>query len=760
MARHFKLSTLRSFALAVFATGMCSGTAGLAQNTELRPRIPVAIDNTQRVALAGTHPHQAIAADDAGAVPPDTHLRGMSLAFSRTVAQQTSLDRLAAAQQNPASPLYHRWLTTAQFAAHYGAADADIAAVATWLESKGFSVDSVSHSRGRISFSGSAVSVANAFDARLHYYQAASETARHFAPSTDISIPAALASAVLTVSNLSNYRPLPQIIVRSPRQVPQDNFTALSGNVFLDPPTVAGIYDVQSVYQRGYDGTGQTIAIVGQSAVLPQDLANFQTANGLAVEPQSLNLIPGTGASTIVAGDEMESDLDLEFASAMAPGASVAFYYTGPDGGGVYQALEYVIDNNLARIISVSYATCEMPGLGSYIESIDALLEQGAVQGQTVVVASGDDGSTACMAFMVPEAVGHAPLVDYPASSPWVVALGGTEFPAADLTNDPINQTYWAPPVGDSVHAIPLGYIPETVWNDAQGMWAGGGGASVYEPLPLWQTGVPGIPGGTQRLVPDISLAASPIYPGYFIYSTNADGKSLPLQIGGTSAAAPVFAGLLAVLNQVKGYTVGQGLINPTLYLLASNPATYATAFHDVTVGDNTCTNVACDVGVQNTVYLAGVGYDEASGLGSIDFAKLVAAWPEATDNSAVTTTTALAISSLTPVYGDNRRESPRVRQGQQLWRGNAEPFHAHLSLQRQLFGLRYLRRSKRILSLDLNHRALHRHGNAKRYGLDCLAGCHHLRLRRESDCYSLQRRCWRYDRRLCELHRRPDHSR
>jgi hypothetical protein len=159
------------------------------------------------------------------------------------------------------------------------------------------------------------------------------------------------------------------------------------------------------------------------------------------------------------------------------------------------------------------------------------------------------------------------------------------------------------------------------------------------ELLPAWQIGVPGIPGGTQRLVPDLSLASSAINPGYLICSTdpavsegsgscNAGffvGANLPsvTEVGGTSVAAPIFAGLVAVLNQVKGYAGGQGLLNPVLYTLASDPAIYAAAFHDITEGGNNCTRAICGVGPQTTDYLAGVGYDEASGLGSIDFANL-----------------------------------------------------------------------------------------------------------------------------------------
>jgi hypothetical protein len=664
MARHLKCFILTHFALCVVVT--CS--TGLAQTSTSRPRIVTMIDNTHRAALPGTHPSRARSADDIGAVASDFQLRGVTLVFSRTAAQQTALDQLATAQQDTSSPLYHHWLSSEQFAARFGAADADIATASRWLESEGFRVDSVSRSRSRIFFSGTAGNVSHAFGVALHHYKAKSETTSHFAPSTSLSIPAALAPAVMTVVNLSNYRPVSNIVAGRHKTLPL--VTPVQADVFLTPPGVATVYDVKPIYESGCNGSGQLIAVVGQSAVVAQDLANFQVALGVPIKPQSLNLVPGSGASAIRTMDEAEGDLDLEYTSAMAPGASVAYYYSG-DSGDAITAAEYVIDNNLAQILSISFGFCEVPGDEQYVASIDAVLEQGAVQGQTIVVASGDNGSTACNGFGegAPASLRYTPAVSYPGSSPWVVSMGGTEFPAADVTMSPINETYWTPPSGDDPLAAPISYIPETVWNDTySGNDAGGGGASIMELLPAWQIGVPGIPGGTQRLVPDLSLASSAINPGYLICSTdpavsegsgscNAGffvGANLPsvTEVGGTSVAAPIFAGLVAVLNQVKGYAGGQGLLNPVLYTLASDPAIYAAAFHDITEGGNNCTRAICGVGPQTTDYLAGVGYDEASGLGSIDFANLVAAWPSATDADPVTTTTTVKVSSTTPLYG------------------------------------------------------------------------------------------------------------
>ncbi len=665
MARPTKFTIFTLSTLMAVAVGLCLSTAVSAQAPAPPHRITAQVDNSRRATLVGSRSPRALAANDAGPVAADMQLQGITLVLSRTPAQQSALDQLAAAQQNPASPLYHKWITPAQYAAQFGVDDADIATVETWLEQQGFAVNSVSRSRNRISFSGSAAQVTSAFGTSLHTYKAAGESITHFAPSTDLTIPYALAGVVQRVGNLSSFRPHSNLV-----HTLTPSYTYANQLSWLLPPDVATIYDVNPEYGSGFNGAGQTIAVVGQSAVLPQDLVNFQTALGVPVNPQTLNLIPGTGASQIRSGDEAESDLDLEYASAMAPGANVEFYYVGNSGSySVIDSIAYVIDNDLAPIISISYGACE-PNMGSGV--LDSALEQAAVQGQTVVAAAGDNGSLTCMEDPYnSRAVQQAPAVNYPASSPWVVAMGGTQLIAAALT-DPVNTTYWQEKTtGDNIQiSSALSYIPEIVWNDDNQGTGGGGGTSTFESRPLWQTGVPGIAEGTGRLVPDISLASSEIAPGYFICSSdpefiqvvgscsNGFGADNPGQytiIGGTSVAAPVFAGLVAVLNQAKGYTNGQGLINPTLYALASNPTTYASAFHDITTGGNNCTvTLFCGTGPQNTDYMASVGYDEASGLGSIDFANLVSVWPEATNASAVATTTTLSTSVTSLAFGSS----------------------------------------------------------------------------------------------------------
>ncbi len=653
-------------------------------------RITAPIDGSSRVALTGSRSPIAAAANDIGSVPASTKLTGITFVFSRSSAQQTALDALVAAQQNPASPLYHQWLTPAQFGAQFGAAASDITAVETWLQQQGFTVDSVSNSRDRIHFSGTAALVESAFGASLHYFTSGSQT--HFAPASELTVPSALASSVLAITNLSDYRPRTHVKV-STAQLAGPNFTSSqTGNHYLTPGDIATIYDIPPAYSAGYTGTNQAIAIVGQSLISTSDITNFQTAAGLTNKTPTLTLVPNTGSSAInpvADGDEVESDLDIEYSGAIAKGATINFVYTGnsQNNGGAFQALEYAIDSDLAPIVSSSYGDCETDLGSSNYASLNAVLEQGASQGQTIISAAGDDGSTDCSGddpTKLSTAQQEALAVDFPASSQYVTAMGGSEFPAAAVAAG--NNTYFAAQTSTDIISSALSYIPEQVWNDdsaANGLSSGGGGVSALTPRPSWQANVNGIPSGSFRLVPDIALDASPNNAGYLYCSSDStdtgvtgscssgfrasDGQSLTVA-GGTSFAAPIFAGMVAIINQAKGYNTGQGLVNPELYTLASSTAIYGSAFHDITSGNNEClagssypaaalssttTEYLACIAPSTTDYPATTGYDEASGLGSVDFYQLLTAWTSSTSTLLASTTT-LSAATLSPALGAN----------------------------------------------------------------------------------------------------------
>jgi len=265
-----------------------------------------------------------------------------------------------------------------------------------------------------------------------------------------------------------------------------------------------------------------------------------------------------------------------------------------------------------------------------------------------VIAATGDGGSADCSGMSGATTAEQQQLsVDFPSSSQYVTGIGGTEFSAADVAMG--NTIYWKSDGTNDVVSSALSYIPEQVWNDTSSgnISSGGGGISMFTPRPSWQTGVPGITTGTLRLVPDMSLSASPNNAGYLYCSSDTStqitgsctnsfrdsSNSLLTVAGGTSFGAPIFAGMMAIINQKTG--TRQGVANAKLYSLAANATTFASAFHDTTSGDNNCSlagTTLCPTTIQPfSNYSAGTGYDLAAGLGSLDFNNLLTAWSGST---------------------------------------------------------------------------------------------------------------------------------
>jgi subtilase family serine protease len=293
-----------------------------------------------------------------------------------------------------------------------------------------------------------------------------------------------------------------------------------------------------------------------------------------------------------------------------------------------FTSATYAIDQNVGEVLSISYGACEAETPSTQIEAMNSVFQQANAQGITVVAASGDQGAADCdepvgASGLPPSSASRGLAVDFPGSSPYVTGAGGTEF-------NENGQTYWSASNNSNAGSA-LSYIPEIAWNDtaADGyLSASGGGASALFAKPSWQKGT-GVPADGFRDVPDIALSASPDHDPYLICSagwcTNGfrDSQTYLDTIGGTSAAVPTFAGIVALINQ-KTHS-SQGNINPALYALAS--ATPG-AFHDITAGSNV---VPCVVGTPDCAdgsmgYTAGPGYDQVTGLGSVDTYNLVSA--------------------------------------------------------------------------------------------------------------------------------------
>ena len=580
-----------------------TGVSAQAQPSRILDRI----DPDRRVILAKyVHP-LAKPEFDRGPLPSAFPLPAIILNLKSSLSQQTSLRQLLAQQQDPTSDQYHKWLTPEQYADRFGVNSSDLDRITAWLREEGFKIVLVARGRTWIMFSGAAGLVDQAFHANLHRYQVRGEV--HFANASNPSIPAALAAIVEGFHGLNDFHLKPRLIQSS--TYPQ----AVNGNQhYLAPSDFATIYDIAPLYKAGIDGAGQTIAIVGQTSINLSDITSFRTKENLPAAKLTQVLVPGQTDPGISSGDLPEADLDIEWSGAIARNATVIYVYSNDVG----VSLQYAVDQNVAPVISMSYGGCEESDLVD-MPTIQTTALQANAQGMTWIAASGDQGAADCEDPDVSVAQDGL-AVDAPGSVPEVTAMGGSEFMDS-------GGTYWVN--GATINGgAATSYIPEKVWNDTSlngFLAAAGGGTSIYFPRPGWQTG-PGVPNDGARHLPDLSFNASADHDPYLVYTGGSGGY-----FGGTSAAAPTMAGVLALLNQYlvsSGFQSQPGLgnINPTLYRIA---ATYPSAFHNITTGNNI---VPCVTGSPNCPngtlgYSAGSNYSQASGLGSLDAYILFKQW-------------------------------------------------------------------------------------------------------------------------------------
>lgn len=561
----------------------CFLAAGQARRTTLRGHVQPSLRNAADLGRA-----------------PDSPMRGLQLVFAIPPERQAALDQLLVRQQDPASPEYHNWLSPEGYAQRFGASDTEIAAAVAWLESQDLRVTSIARGRNAISFEGSLRKVEGAFGTEIHRYSVAGET--HFANVTEPSVGAALEGRIAAVRGLHDFR------LRHPR------YTSGSGNHYLAPDDYAILYNLKPLYGQNITGAGQKIVVVGQSQVPLTDLQLFRSSFNLPANDPQIVLVPGTVDPGISAGDVGEAILDIDWAGAVARNATIVYVYSDD----VIDALYYAIDQNLAPVISMSYGLCEAELGAVYLDLLHTYAKRAVSQGITWVAASGDSGAADCFSSTSRTVAELA--VDAPASIPEVTGIGGTTFTEG-------TGTYWNA-VNDANKASVLSYIPEIAWNDSTtgNLASSGGGVSSFFAKPTWQTG-PGVPNDNFRNVPDIALSASAQKNGYLIYR-----NGMLQVVGGTSAGAPAFSGMVALLNQyqmVNGLQAapGMGNVNPRLYAMAvSTPS----AFHDITTGTNMvnpCSN-AVPVCTANLIgYSAAGGYDLVTGLGSVDAFNLITNW-------------------------------------------------------------------------------------------------------------------------------------
>ena len=629
--------------LAVGLLQIIVGNMSVAVTALQADRVSAPITNANLTRLKGNvHPLTRTALD-AGRANGSIQLERIKLIFQPTAAQQKELGVLLAQQQDPSSSNYHKWLTPEQYASRFGLSQSDVAKAAAWLRSQGFSIAEIARGRTYIAFNGTAARVEAAFHTEIHQYLVNGEW--HFANATEPFIPAALAGVVSGISSLHNFSPKPRLVRPKPRVT-----SSVTGNHLMQPADFATIYNLTGLYNSGIDGTGQTIAVAGQTDLVTDnngnfsDIVTFRQNSGLSTPPnlvvQLVSSDPG-----IVSADLDEANLDVEWSGGVAKNANIVLVIGNANtGGGAFDALQYAVSNDLAPVISISYGTCE-PHLDSATQSLlTSAGQQANAQGQTIVAPSGDRGAADCDSGA---SATSGLSVEFPSSMPYVTSAGGSQFngDTANSTSPCVATEYWSGgqcAVQDT-SATALSYIPEMAWNDTANdgsLAAGGGGMSILFTQPSWQAGLATITNG-MRGVPDISLSASADHDGYLVCSQgscscgfrnsciindNTTQGSFDV-FGGTSASAPAFAAIVALINQKTGGP--QGNVNRALYSLAT---TTPSAFHDITTGNNI---VPCTAGTKDCPtsapyqigYSAGPGYDLATGLGSVDAGALVSAW-------------------------------------------------------------------------------------------------------------------------------------
>ncbi|MGA2571436.1 MAG: protease pro-enzyme activation domain-containing protein [Terracidiphilus sp.] len=631
----------RSFPLCLVAclVFLCP-VASLAQLAAPAVRIVNSIDESQRVTLGHTVHPLANAANDRGAAPDGMRMERIQLALQRSSAQESALRQLLAQMNTPGSSSYHQWLTPEQFGAQFGPADQDIAAVESWLGNHGFTVTGVNPGRGSLEFAGSVAQLRDAFHTQIHKYVVNGET--HYANANDPQIPAALAPVIGGFASLNNFRPRSYLqklgkatLNPASREVtPGWTWGTSSGKYFvLAPSDYAVQYDLSPLYTAGTKGDGQTIAIINESNINIDLVNQFRTLFGLPANPPQIIIagndpgIDGINNPDGPNGASVEAYLDVEWAGAVAPNATIDLVI-GADTSlesGLVLAMEEAVYANVAPVLSISFGECES-ALGSTNSFLNTLWEQAAAQGQTVMVSSGDNGSAGCDNDNTEEYAVYGQAVNGFASTPWNVAVGGTDFYYSDYASGAASiSSYWSTSPTQLPAASIKSYVPEQPWNNSQyGLNAynvytstgsttivgGSGGASnaavcstgAYSSStgactgtvsgyakPAWQTGT-GVPSDGVRDLPDVSLFAAngDNYSFYPICATDGDcqtsglGSSGLVQfygVGGTSASSPAFAGIMALVNQKWGR---QGQADNVLYALkAQVPA----AFHDITQG-------------------------------------------------------------------------------------------------------------------------------------------------------------------------------
>jgi subtilase family serine protease len=585
--------------------------AALPKLPEAVPLITGAIDEASLATLAGDHPHAVSRATDLGKLDEAHVLPHVIIGLKRPPALQAAFDRLTREQTQKGSPNYRNWITAGDLR-QFGPAEADIARVTAWLQSHGLTVNKVSPSGMTIDVAGRVGDFNAAFHTEVHSITLDGHA--HIANLKDPAIPAALTPVVHGLT-LNNVFPRPAY-ARAFNIPATGNFGAFQAVVPADFATIYNLNPLltgNNAYGTPYTGAGATIAVVEQTNIHAVDWNYFVKYFGLSGYKGSfVSTHPGFCGNPGYTGDEVEAAIDAEWAIAAAPSATIieASCAGSETSFGVETTLQNLVElgNSPATIYSISYEDPEAGAGATFLSTWNNLVQEGASEGVSVLVASGDNGTSNVRNGVDNEGL----FVNGLASTPYDLAVGGTDFYDTALGKV---STYWAKANAKAGFGSAKSYIPEIPWNNScassiiagalgyssllascnasplnpaeqQGVGGSGGASTVYA-KPDWQLAtVPGVPADGARDVPDVALfAANGVWNHFYLicmsdaneggapckYTGTTDGvpNALFSAYGGTSVATPAFAGILALVSQAND---NRRLGNPAprLYQLAN----------------------------------------------------------------------------------------------------------------------------------------------------------------------------------------------
>ena len=592
--------------------------------------------------LSGNHPVQA---EQRAAIANMDASAPLTMEINPKLRNEAQLDKFLDELQDPHSPNYHKFLQPGEFDRKYGALPSQVKAIADWLRDEGFTVTSTS---GTVQFIGTVAQAENTFAVRIMKLSAS-----EYSNLDDPMVPARFASLIGHIEGLDNMMTAAPI-TRTTRKLKTmasaagahkltraEALSRVSGgasalasvqpNVDIGGGVAYGDVDMRNTYDVPSDttlGSGDCIGIVGTSDFLDGSLTTF--ANQFSdLAPFNVTRVL-VGANPGIKSEETESDLDLEWSHVMAPGAATRFYL----GNNLTNDITKAIKDDTCKVISISYEYCGT-GNSFFTKTLDPLFKKAAAQGQSVFVSTGDSGAAGSVATGGQCVPGSMRMVSEMAADPFVTAVGGTEILSPDYNGEDIAQ----------------GYATETVWNDPQnGFLAGGatgGGASAIFSKPSYQSG-PGVPEDNQRDIPDVAMLSGS--PRVFL-GGDAGGATLLCCYGGTSLAAPLWAGLAKDIEAQLGPL---GSINSAVYALANlqyGSSHTPQGFHDITSGDNSFQGVAG--------FSAGTAYNQATGWGSVDYG----AFADAYKNFIGPVTTSMTAAPLRVNFGSvDMRSSTKAR--------------------------------------------------------------------------------------------------